>query len=71
MKRAKTPDAADKLVYLKAMFKLGNRRGCAAETAYARDIRTWDGGIRQFLMDEQCDPEIVERIMADELKRDP
>ncbi|NKF32911.1 transposase, partial [Pseudomonas sp. BGM005] len=20
------------------------------------DIRTWDGGIRQFLVDEQCDP---------------
>lgn len=35
------------------------------------DIRTWDGGIRQFLMGEQCDPEIVERIMADELKRAP
>ena len=33
------------------------------------DIRTWDGGIRQFLVDEQCDPEIIERVMADEMKR--
>ncbi|CDZ54501.1 hypothetical protein [Neorhizobium galegae] len=33
------------------------------------DIRTWDGGIRQFLVDEQCDPEMIERVMADEAKR--
>lgn len=33
------------------------------------DMRTWDGGIRQFLLDEQCDPEMIERVMADELKR--
>ncbi|WP_392712662.1 hypothetical protein [Rhizobium ruizarguesonis] len=33
------------------------------------DIRTWDGGIRQFLVDEQCDPEMIERVMADELSR--
>ncbi len=32
-------------------------------------IRTWDGGIRQFLVDEQCDPDVVERVMAAELKR--
>lgn len=32
------------------------------------DIRTWDGGIRQFLVDEQCDPDVVERVMADEMK---
>lgn len=31
--------------------------------------RTWDGGIRQFLVDEQCDPEVIERVMADEMKR--
>ncbi len=33
------------------------------------DIRTWDGGIRQFLVDDQCDPDVVERVMADEMKR--
>ncbi|WP_431323167.1 hypothetical protein [Rhizobium sp. YTU87027] len=34
------------------------------------DIRAWDGGIRQFLIDEQCDAEMIERVSADELKRD-
>jgi hypothetical protein len=33
------------------------------------DLRTRDGGIRQFLVDELCDPETIERIMADEAKR--
>ena len=30
------------------------------------DIRTWKGGIREFLRDEQCDPNLIESIMADE-----
>lgn len=33
------------------------------------DIRTWDGGIREFLINTKCDPEIIDRIMADEMKR--
>ncbi|MFF0951872.1 hypothetical protein ACFYE9_30710 [Rhizobium leguminosarum] len=33
------------------------------------DMRTWEGGIRQFLVDEQCDPEMIERVMVDELSR--
>jgi hypothetical protein len=33
------------------------------------DIRTWDGGIREFLIDTQCDLEIIDRVMADEMKR--
>ncbi len=33
------------------------------------DIRTWEGGIRQFLVDERCDPEMIERVMAYEAKR--
>jgi len=33
------------------------------------DIRTWDGGIHEFLISEQCDPEMIERIMVDELNR--
>lgn len=32
------------------------------------DIRTWDGGIRQFLVHEQCDHEMIERVIADEVK---
>jgi hypothetical protein len=35
---------------------------------FLADIRTWEGGVRQFLVDEQCDPEKIERIMADESK---
>ncbi len=33
------------------------------------DIRTWDGGIREFLIETQCDPEIIDRIMVDEMNR--
>ncbi len=33
------------------------------------DIRTWDGGIREFLAETQFDPEITDRIMVDEMKR--
>ncbi len=33
------------------------------------DIRTWNGGIREFLIDKQCDPVINDRIMAVEMKR--
>ncbi|WP_338111082.1 hypothetical protein [Rhizobium cauense] len=33
------------------------------------DIRTWDGGIREFLVDTQCDPDMIDRVMADEMKR--
>lgn len=35
----------------------------------AADIRTWDGGIREFLIDAQCDPEMIDRVIADEMKR--
>ncbi|RFB86044.1 hypothetical protein B5K11_29110 [Rhizobium leguminosarum bv. trifolii] len=35
------------------------------------DIRTWDGGIRQLLVDEQCDPEMIDRVMVDEVTRVP
>lgn len=31
------------------------------------DIRTWDGGIREFLVETQCDPEITDRIMVDDV----
>ena len=41
-------------------------RGIESLKAFLADIRTWDGGVRQFLIDEQCDPERIERIMKDE-----
>jgi hypothetical protein len=44
-------------------------RGIEALEELLADIRTWPGGIRQFLIDEHCDPETIERIMADEAKR--
>ena len=43
-------------------------RGIESVTEFLADIRTWDGGVRQFLVGEQCDPKRIERIMADEPK---
>lgn len=44
-------------------------RGIECLQELLADIRTWEGGIREFLRDEQCEPEVIERIMADESKR--
>ncbi|GES43185.1 hypothetical protein FBZ98_11241 [Rhizobium sp. ERR 922] len=41
-------------------------RGIESLQEFLADVRTWDGGVRQFLIDEQCDPEKIERIIADE-----
>ena len=43
-------------------------RGVECLQEFLADVRTWDGGIRQFLIDEQCDPDVIERIMAHEKK---
>lgn len=43
-------------------------RGIESLKEFLADIRTWEGGVRQFLTDEQCDPERIERIMANEPK---
>lgn len=43
-------------------------RGIESLNEFLADVRTWEGGVRQFLMDSQCDPEMIERIMADEPK---
>jgi hypothetical protein len=43
-------------------------RGIESLKEFLADIRTWDGGVRQFLVDEQCDPIRIKRIMADEPK---
>ena len=45
-----------------------SERGIEGLKEFLADIRTWDGGVRQFLIDEQCDPEKIEGIMADEPK---
>ena len=41
-------------------------RGIECLQELIADIRTWEGGIREFLRDEQCEPDVIERIMADE-----
>jgi hypothetical protein len=43
-------------------------RGIECLQELLADIRTWDGGILEFLRYEQCDPAVIERIMADQQK---
>ena len=43
-------------------------RGIESLKEFIADIRTWEGGVRQFLADEQCHPQRIERIIADEPK---
>jgi hypothetical protein len=43
-------------------------RGVESLKKFLADIRTWEGGVRQFLAEEQCDQEKIERIMADQPK---
>ena len=41
-------------------------RGIESLQEFITDVRTWPGGVRQFLIDQDCDPNTIERIMADE-----
>lgn len=41
-------------------------RGIECLQELLADIRTWKGGIREFLRDEHCDPKVIESIMANE-----
>ncbi len=41
-------------------------RGIECLKEFLAEVRTWDGGVREFLMDCQSDPEMVARVMADE-----
>jgi uncharacterized membrane protein len=43
-------------------------RGIESLRAFLADVRTWNGGVRQFLTDQQCEPDVIERIMAKEQK---
>ena len=43
-------------------------RGVECLQEFLADVRTWDGGIRKFLLDRQCDHDVIERIMAHEKK---
>jgi hypothetical protein len=44
-------------------------RGVQSVQEFIADVRTWVGGVEQFLIDQACDPEVVRRIMAAEMKR--
>lgn len=44
-------------------------RGIECLQEFLAEIRTWPGGIIQFLRDEECDPDLIQRIMADEKNR--
>ena len=44
-------------------------RGVECLQELLADIRTWDGGILQFLRDEECDADLIQRIMAEEKNR--
>ncbi|WP_198672290.1 hypothetical protein [Pseudogemmobacter bohemicus] len=46
-------------------------RGIECLQELLADIRTWDGGILEFLRYEQCDPAVIERIMADQKNDEP
>ena len=43
-------------------------RGIESLQEFLADVRSWRGGIRQFLIDQDCEPDVIERIMADEPK---
>lgn len=44
-------------------------RGIECLQELLADIRTCKGGILGFLRGEKCDPDLIERIMADEKNR--
>lgn len=39
-------------------------RGVESLQEFLADVRTWEGGIRQFLADQQCEGDVIERIMV-------
>ena len=43
-------------------------RGIENLQEFLADVRSWRGGIRRFLIDQDCEHNIIERIMADEPK---
>jgi hypothetical protein len=43
-------------------------RGIESLQEFLADVRTWNGGVRQLLIDQQCEPDVIERIMAKEQK---
>ena len=46
--------------------KAFTKRGIESLQELLEDIRSWPGGIRQFLITEQCEPDLIQRILADQ-----
>lgn len=44
------------------------KRGIESLQEFLADVRSWKGGIRQFLIDQDCEPDVIERIMVREPK---
>lgn len=47
-------------------MKAFTSRGIERLQEFLADIRSWQGGIRQFLIDQDCEPDVIERICATE-----
>ncbi len=43
-------------------------RGIESLQEFLADVRTWNRGLRRFLIDQQCEADVIERIMAKEQK---
>jgi len=43
-------------------------RGVKNLQEFIADVRTSQGGMRQFLIKQNCDPEMIKRILAGELR---
>lgn len=43
-------------------------RGIESLQEFLEDVRSWPGGIRQFLIDQECTADLIERILADKRK---
>ena len=43
-------------------------RGIESLQEFLADVRTWNGGTRRFPIDQQCEADVIEHIMAKEQK---
>ena len=43
-------------------------RGIESLQEFLADVRTWNGGTRRFPIDQHCEADVIEHIMAKEQK---
>ena len=41
-------------------------RGIENLREFLADVRSWTGGVRRYLLDQACEPDLIDRVMADE-----